>query len=417
MSLVPWRSRGARRLLVGPWIALLVLVVTAAPVAALAGWQGPGSTPVTSRSGLAASAMDSGNRMHAVWEARDGLFYGSRTPGAAWSIQRVTRGIISDGVGDSDFDPAISVHEATGKVYIAFTRNLCPDCTGGGDDRVHVVTNARGLNSDGTWKQILASTGGADRDGFASIRVRGDRVHLAFSRDGVGVVYRFGRTVSPSVGPSWQAGRVIASVPATFQPWVDAMTSMRIDGAGDIHVLYQHTGTEPEYGEPIQAGLRYVEYRPSTGAALRRSTLTSSEATQPNLILDGNGRPHAAYIRPEGSSRGTWYRALVNGTWTAAERVSTAFGSVRLTVDANDVPAVVVSDADGVYFKKRRMSTPSALWPKGADSDNFRVSKFGRDAELRIDSMNKAHILFANPTGVTIDGIYRRPGTYAVRQI
>jgi hypothetical protein len=256
------------------------------------------------------------------------------------------------------------------------------------------------------------------------VRTSGDRLYVFASNcdsypcDAVSQTLRAYRADRTGV-PGGFSRMSAANEPAGVAQWAVAL-----DGSDLIHVVYTRRTTNA--GE-ITA-VRYVTFDPATDTWGAPEDIdagafgySSGQGDQTvGLALDGGGKPHAVYLRSDGTRRRMVYRNRVSGSWSAAELVddqpfasnekiwhpNIVFDRAGRRVYAfvkgtfNDAP-------DGEVFVRVRETSGAWNATANVSGENAALTSIDQSTSMVITPDNRYHITWINASPVPMQKVIR----------
>jgi len=370
--------------------ATLGVLLIAAPVAAVTGWDPP-TRVVASVEPLSPDAvLDADGYVHVAWleDLTDirGIFYATNRSGS-WHAERVTTG------DDFYARPSIGVDSAN-HVFIAFARLSCsdPDCNV--TSRIWVANN-----KSGSWSVNPRTAGPADLN--PSLIVRNDKLHIAFTRQHFPL---YGATDSgvwyaTNEGGPWVESQVASAFGKCF---ADQSPSLDIDAGGKLFVAYEgprgaHQGCGRGYG----AGLRLATN--VSGSWVRTTISTNMDDVAPALVLGAGGRPRLTFWR---AGIGIEYTRQTGSGWTALSFIADG-ETPAMVLDANGVPRVAY-ESSGEFYAAR---SGSGWVKKHVYSGPVDQGTWSGPA-IVVSDAGKATVIFARADAASEDDL----GIYTVQQ-
>jgi hypothetical protein len=303
----------------------LSLPVAAAPLA----W----SSPVQVLTGTffeISAAVDSTNAVDIAAAGRNGLWFISNRSGS-WVATR----ILTNPTNKHYMQPSLAL-DSNDRVYIAFARSSCDDCTPGSSDGIYLLTDkgrTRGTFAS-TPTKIAPSTSAEP-----SLAVGGGHVYFAYQS----------ACCSPGpLPPLWFKTNASGS-------W----TVSQITGHGDSPSLKLGSNGHVRVAYAKPTGIGFAAATTTTGS-FSHVTLpgTSGSDGFPQLALASNNAPNVAWMHANVSTATVRFSRRVSGTWTSVADVATSstLDSISLTLDATDHPELAIGTDPGSVRVARRAS-------------------------------------------------------------
>lgn len=321
--------------------AVLSVLVSAAPVAAVPGWSEPSRVVPALEPSAPSIALDANGALHVAYhegylDAPPGVFYATNE-GGAWRKERVTTG------GDGYARPSIGL-DGEGNVFIAFALLTCPDpsCEGG-TSRIYVATN-----KSGSWVAKPRTLGPADL--APSLAVKDGKLHLAFQRrtfPGFVGAASSGIWYATNAGGSWVSTQVGS---AEGKCYLDQFPSLALDATGRAFIAYERPSTPPDCGG-FSAGIGLIANE--SGSWVRSKVSRASDDFGPSLALDQHGRPGVTFDR---AGVGVQFTRRLPAGWKSVSQVAMG-GEASLAFDADGDPHVAY-EQNGI----RHATKSSGAW-------------------------------------------------------
>jgi len=309
-----------------------------------------------------AAAVDSTGAVHIAAAGRNGLWYVTNRTGS-WVATR----ILTNPTNKSYQQPSIALN-ANDRVFIAFSRSSCDDCTPGSSDGIYLLTDqgrTRGTFA-ATQTKIAPATSAEP-----SLAIEGGNLYLAYQTACCEPGPLPALLLRTNASGSWTQSQITAHGDSP---------SLQVTSTGRARVAY----TKP-------SGIGFAAASTMTGgfsSVTLPGTTSSDEA--PVLALGPSGNPHVVWIHSSLTSAQVRYATRVAGSWTTpANVVSPAnLSTIAFTLDpANQPTAAIGTDPGSVriaqligqVWVKTTISTADAFDVAVAEGGGHLAVVYARD--------------------------------------